>query len=132
MSATIAVSGRPGYGRRSGRQRPRRCVQLRDPRIDYSVYPDLDENPEISTPEDRADYVARICGAWDFGVMPTPETFDLFAEWREIFDRFPIGTSPAYHALLAWYGWPAKPGWILEAEYERSDRAAGREDAQLT
>ena len=43
----------------------------------------------------------RICAAWDYGVHPDPETFTLFARWKEVFDRFPVLTSPAYHAFRA-------------------------------
>lgn len=35
--------------------------------IDHSVYPDLENLPEeLVTPEDKADYIQRICAAWDF------------------------------------------------------------------
>ena len=74
--------------------------------IDESVYPDLDVPPvDLATPHERADYVHRVCSAWDFYVHPEPATFALFAEWRDLFDRFPIVTSPAYHAFRAWFGW---------------------------
>lgn len=64
--------------------------------IDYSVYPDLDDPPEaLETDEDRADYVQRICAAWDFHIHPEPETFALFSQWKDIFDRFPLVMSPA-------------------------------------
>jgi hypothetical protein len=75
--------------------------------IDHSVYPDLDELPEtLPTPEDKAEYVHRVCGAWDFGVHPEQETFELFSQWRDVFDRFPLYLSPAYHAFRAWFRWP--------------------------
>ena len=70
------------------------------PEIDQSVYPDLDQPPAVlETPEAKADYVDRICGAWDFGVYPEQATFDLFAQWRDIFDKFPIITSPGLPRL---------------------------------
>ena len=48
--------------------------------LDTSVYPDLDGTPDsLETDESRADYVARIRGAWDYGIIPTEETFALFA-----------------------------------------------------
>lgn len=78
--------------------------------IDHSVYPDLSDPPtSLDTPEDKADYVHRICAAWDFHVHPEPETFALLSDWKEIFDRFPILTSPAYHAFRAWFGWAPLP-----------------------
>ena len=103
------------------------------PEIDQSVYLDLDQPPAVlETPEAKADYVDRICGAWDFGVHPEQATFDLFAQWRDIFDKFPIITSPAYHAFRAWFRWPAleipprlpapTPRWV------HLDRLEGRPD----
>ena len=74
--------------------------------IDQSVYPDVDEPPRtLETIEAKADYVHRICAAWDFHVHPEPATFQLFAQWKEVFDCFPLLTSPAYHAFRAWFGW---------------------------
>lgn len=78
--------------------------------IDTSVYPDYDEPPRLlQTIEAKADYVHRICAAWDFHIHPEPETFALFRGWREVFDRFPLPLSPAYHAFRAWFGWPPLP-----------------------
>jgi hypothetical protein len=52
--------------------------------IDHSVYSDPDEAPtELKTPEDRAEYVHRVCGAWDFHIHPDPETFELFSGWKD-------------------------------------------------
>ena len=91
--------------------------------IDGTLYPDLSDPPrELTTDCDRADYLARVCGAWDFEIIPTPETFALFAGWREIFDRFPLPHSPAYAAFRSLYGWPRIPGGrIARAHYELVD-----------
>jgi hypothetical protein len=91
--------------------------------IDTSVYPDLDAPPaELVTAEAKADYLARICGAWDFGILPEADTFAMLRAWREIFDRFPLLHSAAYAAFRAIYGWPAMPGGsVLEADYETID-----------
>lgn len=97
--------------------------------IDGSVYPDLDKVPtELVTDEEKADYVARVCGAWDFGVMPARATFDLFSGWRHIFERFPIKNSPAYHAFCAKFGWPHGEGRLFRAKYEAIDEREGRTD----
>ncbi len=78
--------------------------------IDRSVYPDLDNPPDrLDTIEDKADYVQRICAAWDFNIHPDPETFALFAGWKDVFDAFPLPASPAYHAFRAWFGWDPLP-----------------------
>lgn len=95
--------------------------------LDYSVYPDVGVLPrDLPTPEDKADYVSRICHAWDFGIVPTAETFELFAGWKEIFDEFVVPHSPAYAAFRSYYGWEAIEDTILEAPWEKIDRINGR------
>lgn len=98
--------------------------------IDHSVYPDLQELPqELVDERDRADYVHRICGAWDFGIVPEWETFELLGGWRSVFDRFTLPHSPAYHAFRSWFGWPAvEKGTVVETYAERLDRREGRSD----
>lgn len=91
--------------------------------IDTSVYPDLDQMPtQLATPEEKADYLARICGAWDFGILPDRETFRLFRTWRDIFDSYPLLHSAAYAAFRSLYGWPSMTGGsVLAADYEAID-----------
>lgn len=101
--------------------------------IDHSVYPDLDHPPDVlETDYDKADYVHRVCTAWDHGVPPDHETFELFRGWKEIFDRFPIETSPAYHAMRAWFDWAPvdiPPGLHAPAPpWLHMDRLEGRPD----
>ncbi len=101
--------------------------------IDESVYPDLDDPPSVlETMESRADYIHRICAAWDYGVHPEPETFELFSRWNDVFDRFPCQTSPAYHAFRAWFGWaprPFPPGLSPPVpRYVHLDRIEGRDE----
>jgi len=100
--------------------------------IDQSVYPDRDAPPtSLETVEDKADYVHRVCSAWDHGIHPDPETFALFAGWKDVFDRHPIPTSPAYHAFRAWLRWearPAPPGLLAPTpRWVHLDRLEGRE-----
>jgi len=99
--------------------------------IDHSVYPDVDDPPDrLETDYDRADYIQRICAAWDFHILPEPQTFELFAGWKDIFDRFPLAISPAYHAFRAWFGWEpvAVPSGLTGPMpyYVRLDRLEGR------
>ncbi|MEO6913441.1 MAG: hypothetical protein ABI182_05415, partial [Candidatus Baltobacteraceae bacterium] len=97
--------------------------------IDGSVYPDLDSPPtDLPTDEAKADYVARICAAWDFGILPEPETFTLFASWRGIFERFLVDDSPAFHSFCRRFGWPHGTGRIFKAQYEILDGRDGRTD----
>jgi len=43
--------------------------------IDGALYPELDEPPaQLATTDERADFIARMCSAWDFGIYPFPET----------------------------------------------------------
>ena len=99
--------------------------------IDGSVYPDLDESPRaLEDPQAKADYLHRVCAAWDYGVPPDAQTIGLLARWRDVFDRFPIPTSPAYHALRAWFDWPpvAMPAGLHPPtpRYVAYDRQEGR------
>lgn len=101
--------------------------------IDDTLYPDLERPPDrLETPADRADYVHRVCAAWDFHVQPDPETFELLSGWKDVFERFPIVTSPAYHAFRAWFGWEpvGVPEGMLAPTplYVHLDRREGREE----
>lgn len=74
--------------------------------IDHSIYPDLDAPPDqLDSIWDKADYLQRICAAWDFYIMPEPETFELLSAWKHVFDRFPLVASPAYHTFRDLFGW---------------------------
>lgn len=101
--------------------------------IDHSVYPDVDDPPtSLDSMCDRADYVQRICAAWDFNILPEHATFQLFSGWREVFDQFPLPTSPAYHAFRSWFGWEpvtCPPGLLSPTPYYiQLDRLEGRSD----
>ena len=103
------------------------------PHVDGSVFPDLDAPPSsFKSIEAMADYVHRICSAWDYGVQPDAETFALFSGWKDVFDRFPLPVSPAYHAIRAWLGWenvPVPPGLHAPTpRYVEYDRLEGRAD----
>ena len=98
-------------------------------KLDQSVYPDLEHPPaEVTTLEARADYVQRICCQWDYGIVPEPETFALFAQWRDVFDAFPVRHSPAYHTFRSFFGWEPVNGHLLRAGYEIYDLKEGRAD----
>jgi hypothetical protein len=98
--------------------------------IDHSVYPDLDDPPDrLETAEQKADYLARVCGAWDFGFPPTIATLALMGDWRDVFDRFPLRHSPSYAAFRSIFGWEPIPGAsLLRARYEEIDAREGRQD----
>ena len=99
-------------------------------RLDGSVYPDVDPPDDLVTPEEKADYVHRICGAFDFGVVPERSTLDLLSGWKDVFDRFPLKSSPAYHALRTLFRWDAveQLAYFGTPVYIKLDRMEGRED----
>lgn len=101
--------------------------------IDYSVYPDIDPSElpeELITPEEKADYIERLCGAWDFDIFPEKETFALLRNWKDVFDRFPMPESPSYHTFRHIFGWdavPVKYNPFVRLTHEILDRAEGRD-----
>lgn len=99
--------------------------------LDPSVYPDLEEPPlELSSDAEMADYVQRVCTAWDFGIPPMPETVTLFSGWKDIFDRFALSHSPGYHAFRDMFRWEAVPRteWFGECAWEKQDALEDRTD----
>ena len=98
--------------------------------IDLTVYPDREPPTDFIDDGERADYVMRVCGAWDYGVPPYSETLALFAGWRDVFDAYPLPHSPSYHAFRAILGWPAVaiPESPLATRWERSDERESRDD----
>lgn len=99
--------------------------------LDHSVYPDEPLPPDhLASPGAKADYLQRVCAAFDFGVFPEREDWDRFAGWREIFDRYPLPHSPAYHTFRSRFGWPAFPRGTcgLLPPWKLQDRQEGRVD----
>jgi len=79
--------------------------------FDASLYPDVDPPATLDTLASRVDFLARLCAAWDFGVLPRLETADEIrrAEWRDAVDSCRLLTSPAYHLLRTWHSLPPLP-----------------------
>lgn len=94
--------------------------------IDGALYPDRDVPDEVVTLEDRVDFLARLCAAWDFGLLPDPETAEEIQrpEWRDPVDATRLLTSPAYHLVRSWHGLPSLP-------YLGQQIAAIRDDPNL-
>ncbi len=98
------------------------------PEIDNSLYPDTDAPESLDCAADAAEYVHRVCAAYDFGIPPSDGVVETLRALREIFDRFPLPASPAYHALRRLYGWPPVPAVAVpELLAEFFDRREGRE-----
>lgn len=74
--------------------------------IDGSLYPDQEVPESLDTLEDRIDFIARVCGAWDFGVLPLPQTLSriLKPDWKQAVDETELLTSCAYHLLRDLHG----------------------------
>lgn len=94
--------------------------------IDGTLYPDRDAPDLIVDLADRVDFLARLCSAWDFGLLPDPVTVDEIrrSEWLEAVDATGLLTSPVYHLIRKWHGLPALP-------YLGQQIAAIRDDPNL-
>ena len=44
--------------------------------IDGSLYPDIEVPDQLETLADRVDFLARLCAAWDFGMLPDRDTVE--------------------------------------------------------
>jgi len=79
--------------------------------LDGSLYPDTEVPETLETLEERVDFIARLCGAWDFGILPYPETIIEVRrdEWKEAVDACLLLTSPTYHLLRKWHGLETLP-----------------------
>ena len=91
--------------------------------IDGTLYPDTDVPKTIDTLSDQVDFLARLCAAWDFGVLPESETVAEIRRpaWREAVDQCRLLTSPAYHLVRHWHNLPALPYLGQELAYIRDD-----------
>ena len=79
--------------------------------IDPTLYPDVPPPRDLRTLAERVDYLARLCAAWDFGLLPDRDAVAEIrrGEWREAVDACALLTSPAYHLVREWHGLPAAP-----------------------
>lgn len=79
--------------------------------IDGTLYPDTAVPEELRTLADRVDFLARLCSAWDFGLLPDRETVEEIQRpaWSEPVEETRLLTSPAYHLLRAWHGLATLP-----------------------
>ncbi|GIK39508.1 MAG: hypothetical protein BroJett011_33410 [Chloroflexota bacterium] len=91
--------------------------------IDGSLYPDTETPARLETLGDRVDFLARLCAAWDFGLLPDRETIQAIrsAEWREAVEACQLLTSPAYHLLRHWHKLTPRPYLGQQLAYIRND-----------
>jgi len=91
--------------------------------IDGTLYPDTEIPGTLDNLPEQIDFLARLCSAWDFGVLPTNETIIEIRRpiWREAVDRCRLLTSPAYHLVRSWHNLPNLPYLGQELAYIRDD-----------
>lgn len=76
--------------------------------IDGTLYPDREVPDDLVSLPSRVDFLARLCAAWDFGLLPENETITEIRkdDWKQAVDATRLLTSPAYHLLRRWHGLP--------------------------
>lgn len=91
--------------------------------LDASLYPDVEPPTALETLDERIDFLARLCAAWDFGILPDTRTVAEIRrpEWREAVDQCRLLTSPAYHLVRGWHGLPELPYLGQPLAYIRDD-----------
>jgi hypothetical protein len=74
--------------------------------LDGALYPDVEVPDTLDTISDRVDFLARLCSAWDFGLLPDVDTITEICrqDWRPAVEACRLLTSPAYHLLRRWHG----------------------------
>lgn len=79
--------------------------------LDGTLYPDVPPPAILGDLSDRIDFVARVCAAWDFGILPESETLAEIRKpaWRDAVDGCALLTSPTYHLLRMWHGLSTLP-----------------------
>jgi len=91
--------------------------------LDTSLYPDVEPPERLETLAEKIDFIARLCAAWDFGILPDWETIEEVRkeEWREAVDQCGLLTSPTYHLLREWHGLPRLPYLGQRLSYIQND-----------
>ena len=91
--------------------------------IDGTLYPDEEPPAALTSIGERVDYLARLCSAWDFGVLPEDIAIEEIrrAEWRTAVDQCRLLTSPAYHLLREWHELELLPYLGQQLAYIRDD-----------
>lgn len=92
-------------------------------RIDGALYPDVEPPETLDSLAEQVDFLARLCAAWDFGLLPDWETVSEIrrAEWRPAVEACRLLTSPMYHLLRRWHGLSPLPYLGSVPVYIRDD-----------
>lgn len=91
--------------------------------IDGALYPDTEPPAALNSLAERVDFLVRLCSAWDFGLLPNPESVAEIrrTEWRPAVEACRLLTSPTYHLLRRWHGLPSLPYLGQQLAYIRDD-----------
>ncbi len=91
--------------------------------IDGSLCPDVVVPASIDSLADRVDFIVRLCGAWDFGVLPGRATLSEICrpDWRAAIDAARLLTSPSYHLVRRWHGLEPQTYCGQQLAYIRDD-----------
>ncbi len=91
--------------------------------IDGSLYPDTDVPEALGSLAERVDFLVRLCGAWDFGLLPDRETVEEVRrpDWRAAVEGALLLTSPTYHLLRSWHDLQPLPYLGQQLAYIRDD-----------
>lgn len=91
--------------------------------IDGSLYPDEEAPATIGSLAERVDFLVRLCGAWDFGVLPSRETISEIRrpDWQEAVEAAQLLTSPSYHLLRLWHNLAPQAYLGQQLAYIRDD-----------
>jgi hypothetical protein len=79
--------------------------------IDGTLYPDTEVPTTLETLAERVDFLARLCSAWDFVLLPESEAISEIRkdEWSAAVEACKLLTSPAYHLVRRWHGLSLPP-----------------------
>lgn len=79
--------------------------------LDGALYPDTEVPESLDSLPERVDFLARLCSAWDFGLLPDVDTITEIRKstWTAAVDSCRLLTSPAYHLLRRWHELPSLP-----------------------
>lgn len=74
--------------------------------LDGALYPDVSVPDALDSLPERVDFLARLCAAWDFGLLPNVDTIAEIRKkkWTPAVDACRFLTSPSYHLLRRWHG----------------------------
>ncbi len=91
--------------------------------IDGALYPDVEPPAALNTLAEEIDFIARLCAAWDFGLLPDWEALVEIRreDWRPAVEACRLLTSPTYHMLRQWHHLPRLPFLGSVPAYIRND-----------